>query len=117
MYECYGIAQNDLQQERSYIVRKNALASAGQLVHCTQMTETRLKSRLKTFMAAHTVDGRKLTGTRFAAMLRTPYNTFEHWLRTHDKAPPACMLLVMDLLEQLPEARKLVGIDDKEAHK
>lgn len=63
-------------------------------------------------MAAHTVNGRKLTGTRFAAMLRTPYPTFEHWLRTIDKEPPGSMALVMDLLEQVPAARAHLGIDE-----
>lgn len=71
----------------------------------------RVKDRIRAFMAAHTVQGRKLTGTRFAGILRTPYATFEHWMREQDKQPPACMLLVMDMLEQLPDARKLVGID------
>ena len=62
-------------------------------------------------MAAHSVDGRKLTGTKFAVILQTPYDTFEYWLREKDKQPPGCLLTLMDILEQSEDARKLVGIE------
>ena len=64
-------------------------------------------------MAVHNADGKKLTGTRFAKILQTPYSTFEYWLRENDKQPPGCLLTLMDVLEKSEEARKLVGIERK----
>jgi DNA-binding transcriptional regulator YiaG len=72
----------------------------------------RLKDRLRAFMAAHRIEGKKLTGTRFAAILQTPYATFEHWLRENDKQPPGCLLTLMDVLERSEEARRIAGIEE-----
>lgn len=66
----------------------------------------RLKDRLAAFMARH-----KLKGTQFAKVLQTPYGTFMHWLRD-ESTPPACLLTLMDLLEQSPEARKIAGVKE-----
>jgi hypothetical protein len=76
----------------------------------------RVKDRIKAFMQAYKVGGRKLTGTRFAAMLCTPYDTFEYWLRPDDRdhTPPGCMIAIMNILEQSAEARRLLGIDESE---
>ena len=73
----------------------------------------RLKDRLRGFMADHrTADGKKLTGTRFAAILATPYSTFEYWLRQNDKQPPGCLVTLMNVLENVPSARQFLGIED-----
>jgi len=72
----------------------------------------RLKDRIKVFLATHRADGKRLTGTKFASILQTPYATFEHWMRERDKQPPGCMLTLMDVLEQCPEARKVLGITE-----
>jgi len=75
----------------------------------------RLKDRLRNFMAVHRAAEKTLTGKRFAVILQTPYSTFEHWLREKDKQPPGCLVTLMDLLDNVPEARQYLGIEDRNA--
>jgi hypothetical protein len=68
---------------------------------------TRVKNRLRAFMALHDIEHKEM-----AKKLHTPYGTFEKWMRTKDAQPPACMILVLDLLEQSAEARRIAGVPE-----
>lgn len=71
----------------------------------------RVKDRLRAFMALYRIEHRDMS-----KRLRTPYGTFEKWMRQKDNQPPGCMEVIMDGLERLPEFRRLVGVEDvKEA--
>jgi len=67
----------------------------------------RLKDRLTAFMEQHRLNGKKM-----AVILRTPYGTFEKWMRTDDTQPPGCMVTLMDILEQSAEARQIANIGE-----
>jgi len=67
--------------------------------------KVRIKDRLRAFMALHRIEQREM-----AKRLRTPYGTFEKWMREDDAQPPGCMHVVIDALEKLPEFRRLVGM-------
>jgi hypothetical protein len=71
------------------------------------MREMRLKDRLTAFMKRHRLNGRKM-----AAVLQTPYGTFEKWMRTDDTQPPGCLVMLMDILEQSAEARRIANIEE-----
>ena len=67
----------------------------------------RIKHRIRGLMEQYGLGLRDM-----ASILKTPFGTFEHWMRsTNDTQPPACMVLLLDLLEQSPEARKIAGIE------
>ena len=68
----------------------------------------RLKDRLKAFAVKH-----GLSHTEMAAKLSTPYPTFANWMLTNDKQPPACMVTLLDILENVPEAREFLKISDE----
>ena len=74
--------------------------------------EMRLKERIQLFMQTYRHKDGRLSGVRMAALLQTPYATFEHWLRAKDKQPPGCLITLMDILERSPEARAQLGIED-----
>lgn len=68
----------------------------------------RIKHRIRGLMEQYGLGLRDM-----ASILKTPFGTFEHWMRsTNDTQPPACMVLLLDLLEQSPEARKIAGIEE-----
>jgi len=50
-----------------------------------------------------------LSHARMADLLRTPEGTFKHWLY-EGTAPPACMLVIMELLETSPSVRRQLGV-------
>ena len=54
----------------------------------------------------------RLNGQKMAQLLHTPYGTFEKWRREDDTQPPGCLLLVMDILEQSAEARRIAGVQE-----
>jgi len=57
-----------------------------------------LSTRLREFMKRH-----DLTRDEMAAVIRTPRGTFDHWL-------DACLLALMDLLEEESRARTRLGV-------
>lgn len=62
--------------------------------------------RLQAFMAEY-----KLSRTQMAAILKTSPSTLNDWLREwNPRTPPACMVLVMDWLEQHEQARMWAGV-------
>src|SRR5208337_4897488 len=63
-----------------------------------------LSTRLREFMKRH-----DLTRDEMAAVIRTPRGTFDHWL-DDDVNPPACLLALMDLLEEESRARTRLGV-------
>lgn len=68
------------------------------------MTDRLLADRIRDFIAEH-----KLTRDRMAEIVSTSRGTLNGWL---DKniSPPACMIALMDLLEELDEARVSRGV-------
>lgn len=65
-----------------------------------------IAERVKHFMELH-----ELSRDEMAEILRTPVSTVNDWLSaTKPRIPPACMVLIMNLLEQSPQARKLAGV-------
>lgn len=44
-------------------------------------------------------------------ILQTPFGTLTHWLRD-ESTPPACLLALMDILEQSSEARRIAGVKE-----
>lgn len=49
-----------------------------------------------------------------ARVLQTPVRTQDDWLsETRPRMPPACMLTLMTILEQSPQARRLAGVHRK----
>ena len=77
----------------------------------------RLKDRLALFMEKHGIKHEQMAG-----ILYTPYNTFQKWMRADkdgrgSRKPPACMLLVMEGLEDSAEFRKIAGIKEPSKEK
>jgi hypothetical protein len=66
-------------------------------------------ARLRAFMAV-----RNLSAADMGAAIRTPARTVEKWIdRTKPTKPPACMALLLDLLEQSSQCRRLIGIEKR----
>ena len=65
----------------------------------------RLKERLAAFMAKYNLSHKAMAGK-----IGTPYDTFEKWMRKKDAQPPACLIVLMDILEQSAEARRIAGV-------
>ena len=63
--------------------------------------------RLREFMKLYGISHRDM-----AKRLRTPYGTFKHWVH-EDGRIPGCALLLMDILEGVPEARRLIGVEEE----
>lgn len=68
-----------------------------------------LRERIKAFMRQY-----DLSRNEMATLLRTSIKTLEGWLDS-GRTPPACMLLVMDLLEQSSQARRIAGVHTRKA--
>jgi len=67
-----------------------------------------IAERLKAFMAKY-----DLSREQMASVIRTAPTTLDDWLSlTKPRIPPACMALVMDVLEQCPDARRVAGMAD-----
>jgi hypothetical protein len=57
-----------------------------------------------------------LSRARMAKVLRTAESTFNDWLsHTKPRNPPACMGLVLDLLERSANARTIAGVHNRVA--
>jgi len=69
----------------------------------------RLKDRIRAFAEKY-----GLTHEQLAEMITTPYGTFQKWMRSDEGSvkPPACMLTLMEILEESSEARRIVGINE-----
>ena len=65
-----------------------------------------LTDRLREFMKVHGLRRYELAG-----ILQTPLGTVKHWLQD-DVTPPACLLTLMDILEQSAEARRIAGVKE-----
>jgi hypothetical protein len=65
-----------------------------------------LSMRLREFMKRY-----RLNRDQMASIIRTPRGTFDHWL-DDDVNPPACMLALMDLLEERSQVRTWLGVHD-----
>ena len=63
-----------------------------------------LRVRLREFLKRY-----DLTRDEMAAVIRTPRGTFDHGL-DDDVNPPACLLALMDLLEEESRARTRLGV-------
>ena len=70
----------------------------------------RLKDRLRAFMLEHDISHREM-----ASKLSTPYPTLRNWMELKDNStqPPACLLTLMKILERSPEARKIIGVEER----
>ena len=51
------------------------------------------------------------TRIEMARILQTPPSTYDKWFYRQAAAPPACMLLLLDILEQSAEARGIAGLE------
>lgn len=81
------------------------IAQRERLVAPSHHPNARIKDRLAAFMQVHAIRRAKM-----AEVLQTPFGTLNHWIR--DEAnPPGVMLLVMTLLEQSADARRIAGIE------
>jgi hypothetical protein len=65
-----------------------------------------LSTRLRGFMKYH-----GLTRSDMATVLKTPRGTLDHWL-DDGVSPPACLIPLMDLLEQRSKVRTWLGVRD-----
>lgn len=66
----------------------------------------KLTDRLWAFMVRYNLRRKDL-----CEIPQTPRGTLTHWLRD-EATPPACMLALMDILEQSAEARRIAGIQE-----
>ena len=72
-------------------------------------TTGRAFERLKAFMSHH-----GLKNTETARIFLTPTGTFKHWLTGQHQAP-GVLVLLLEVLESVPEARKFLRIRDPSA--
>lgn len=72
----------------------------------TYNSSGRAFERLKAFMAHH-----NLKHTETAKIFLTPIGTFKHWL-TGEHQCPGVLATLLEVLEEVPEARKYLCIRD-----
>jgi DNA-binding transcriptional regulator YiaG len=82
----------------------SAKAGHDDQIELLEIMPMKLTDRLLAFMARYNLRRKDL-----CAVLQTPRGTMTHWLRD-EATPPACMLALMDILEQSAEARRIAGI-------
>jgi DNA-binding transcriptional regulator YiaG len=64
----------------------------------------KLADRIQEFMRQH-----RITRSAMAAILQTSEHTLDNWLY-EGRSPPACLLSLMDVLENEPAARRRLGV-------